>query len=84
MTNREKLLDELGRLDSAALCHLIDDNRLVTILENHLCAECEAIYKTLCPIMLHDDYAPCRLPLEAWMDLPCHLDRLIPEEVLTR
>lgn len=78
MTNREKLVEELSRLDSAQLYGILADNRLVTLMEDYMCMDCEELYKSVCPI-LKDDDAYCRLPTDKWLDLPCKVERLIPE-----
>lgn len=78
MTNREKLLEELGKLNSTQFYQIMSDNLLVTIMEDHQCLTCETLYGSVCPIM-SDERATCRLPTEGWLDLPCTVERLITE-----
>ena len=78
MTNREKLLEELNQLDSAQLYGILADNRLVTLMEDYQCMDCETLHRSPCPI-LDDDCESCRLSTVAWLDLPCKVERLIPE-----
>lgn len=79
MTNREMLLEELGKLNSTQLYDILSEGRILMVMEDHQCLECEALYASPCPI-LSDERATCRLPTEGWLDLPCKVDRLISEE----
>ena len=66
MTNRERLLAELGALTSEDLYRALTDNRGAILIDDATCASCQRKHGEKCP--RPDDDAVCMQPVEDWLD----------------
>lgn len=79
MTNREKLMNELGGMSNRDFYLAFADCRTNVAMEKWQCKDCRAINgECPCP----DGEGPCLLETEDWLDLECRHERLITEEDL--
>ena len=67
MTNRERLLAELGALTSEDLYRALTDNRGAILIDDATCASCQRKHGEKCP--RPDDDAVCMQPVEDWLDM---------------
>lgn len=75
MTNREKLMEELGALSNEALYAAIGFNRLNVALDSAKCADCKAGHGGQC-VAPDDD--PCPVTFEDWMEAEAREAAILP------
>jgi hypothetical protein len=67
-TNRDKLIEELGALDSTAFYNEMADNNVTRAIDDAMCDDCKANHGGRCVATGDDE--PCPVTLEDWMDMP--------------
>lgn len=67
MTNRERLIEELGALSNEDLYRAMTDNRGAILIDDATCASCQRKHGGKCP--RPDDDAVCMQPVEDWPDM---------------
>lgn len=67
-TNRDKLMEELGALDSTALYDEMADNNVTQAIDDAMCDDCKANHSGRCVATGVDE--PCPVTLEDWMQMP--------------
>lgn len=77
MTNREKLMEELGQLDNQQLINVLDDGSLTLLIDEYACGDCKADHGGECPLRGDDD---CDGNALKWLDMPCRHDQLLEME----
>ena len=75
MTNREKLMEELAGLSGYEFFRAMADNHTTMAIDRGMCADCEELF-AYCPLLDREDQ-PCRLTVEAWLDMPCRRERML-------
>ena len=76
MTNREKLMAELGALSNVALYRAMAANRVNLAINKAICADCKAGHGGQC--VAHDDDVPCQVTFEDWMGLEAREAAILP------
>lgn len=74
-TNREKLLEELGALDSSSLYDEMADNNVTRAIDDAMCDDCKAKHGRC--VSTGDD-TPCPITLDDWLDQPNIGKRILP------
>lgn len=77
MTNRDKLMAELGALSDAALYMEFADNHLTRAIDDAMCADCKAGHGGRC--VAHGDDDPCPVTFEDWMEAEAREAAILPE-----
>ena len=75
MTNRAKIMEELGRLSNEGFYEAMADNRVCIAIDNGMCADCKAKHGGIC--QSPDDDTPCPYTSEDWLDMPCQRETLL-------
>lgn len=78
MTNRDKLLSEIDRLDGEALFRMLGHVALADRLSDLLCQDCRAMHGGACPSP-GDNGCP---EVADWLGWPCTHETIITSEVL--
>jgi hypothetical protein len=66
MTNRDRLLEELGGMDGERLYQALADNRSTRLIDDAMCAACHRMHDGKCP---KPDDSECALTIGAWLDM---------------
>lgn len=77
MTNRDKLMEELGAMSDAALYSAMADNHVNLAIDKAICADCKAGHGGRC--VVPDDEEPCPVTLEDWMEAEAREAAILPE-----
>ena len=76
MTNREKLMAELGALSNVALYRAMAANRVNLAINKAICADCKAGHGGRC--VVPDDEEPCPVTIEDWMGMEAREAAILP------
>lgn len=66
MTNRDRLLEELGEMDGEQLYQALADNRSTRLIDDAMCAACHRMHDGKCP---KPDDGECALTFRAWLNM---------------
>ena len=75
MTNRDKLMAELGALSDAALYMEFADNHLTRAIDDAMCADCKA-RRGRCVATSDEEHCP--VTIEDWMGLEAREAAIMP------
>lgn len=75
MTNREKLMAELGALDAVTLYMEFADNRTTRAIDDAMCADCKARHGRC---VATRDEEPCPVTIEDWMAMEAREAAILP------